>query len=230
MSIRNALIKLCACATGGALFGGGAVHIGAIPSSKPAHVTARVQPRSGAPRIRVTSATHGRAQQVVRRLRRVQTKRVTTVTYPPQAIQIATFGPPSGAVASTPVSAAPAARSERGGGYFGGGYFGGWSGGGGAGGSIVMVSANASASSTSSASASASASSSASSSSSVTTPPPEPGRPGEHPHPPGGHDDHGPPPTHVDVPAPPIYGLFGLASLGLVFGWGRRRPRAAKLS
>lgn len=216
MTIRDALIKLCACATGGALFGGGAMHIGTLPAPKKTHVTARAQPQSVAPRIRVASASKGRGQHVVRRIRRVHTKRVTTITYPPQAIQIAAFVPPAGPVASTPAVAATAERSghDRGSGYFGGGYFGGWSGGGG--GSIVMVSANASASSTASSTASASAT--ASSSSNVTTPPPpRPGGPGEHPP---------PPPDHVDVPAPPISWIFGLTSLGLVFGRDRRRARA----
>ena len=222
MSIRNALIKLCTCATGGALFGGGAVHIGDVTPKKPQRLWASTQAaRPAAPRLR-TASVDRRAQRVVKRIRRHHTKTVTTVTHAPQAIQIAGFMPPAAPVStsgSPPVSSEGSTQS-RGGGYFGGGYFGGWAGGG-AGGGVVLVSANAT----------ATANATSSSSSNVTLPPPHggggghdnppPGDHGGHRPPPGGGGGDGPPPGPIDVPAPPAVWLFGLAILGLF--WGQKR-------
>jgi len=38
MSVRMALAKLCACTCGGALIGGGAVHVSEGPQARPAYV------------------------------------------------------------------------------------------------------------------------------------------------------------------------------------------------
>ncbi len=229
MSIRNALVKLCACATGGALFGGGAVHVGDVTPKKATHLTAVASAQQVAPRVR-SAVTSGRSQKVVRRLRRVHTKTVTTVAYAPQAIQIAGFVPPAGPAAGSTSQQTQSGNAvqSRGGGYVGGGYFGGWGGGGG---SVVLVSANASA--TSSASSSSSSSSSSTSSSNVTPPPPggheDHHGPGRGPGGGGGDGGHPPPGGGVDVPAPPVFWLFGLSCFGLLWGNSLRR-RARKLS
>src|ERR1043165_2004873 len=67
MSVRMALAKLCACTCGGAIIGGGAVHVAENPPARPsvvAHSASHV--RSGA-YVRYASAQRRLVRRVVRR-------------------------------------------------------------------------------------------------------------------------------------------------------------------
>src|SRR3546814_17288723 len=59
MSVRMALAKLCACACGGAIIGGGAVHIAESP--RPAHLT------------KIKSIKHAPKEQAAERIRHTVT-------------------------------------------------------------------------------------------------------------------------------------------------------------
>src|SRR3546814_12727905 len=71
MSVRMALAKLCACACGGAIIGGGAVHIAESP--RPAHLT------------KIKSIKHAPKEQAAERIRRT----VTTTAFAPGPVTIA---------------------------------------------------------------------------------------------------------------------------------------------
>src|SRR3546814_11907140 len=76
MSVRMALAKLCACACGGAIIGGGAVHIAESP--RPAHLT------------KIKSIKHAPKEQAAERIRRT----VTTTACAPGLVTIATQAAP----------------------------------------------------------------------------------------------------------------------------------------
>src|SRR3546814_3696249 len=76
MSLRMALAKLCACACGGAIIGGGAVHIAESP--RPAHLT------------KIKSIKHAPKEQAAERIRRT----VTTTACAPGLVTIATQAAP----------------------------------------------------------------------------------------------------------------------------------------
>ena len=115
MSVRMALAKLTACAAGGAVIGGGAVHM--VESPKRPAVLKQTKPSR--------KIVHRRVAAVP--VRRVVTRRTVTTTPPPTVITVTTQDPP------VPVplpAAAPAFVS--GGGYVPaviGGWGGGWGGG-----------------------------------------------------------------------------------------------------
>src|SRR3954463_12917282 len=84
MSVRMALAKLCACTCGGAIIGGGAVHVTEHPPARPsvvAHSASHV--RSGGSYVRYASA--GRlVRRVVRRTAcAVPTQTVSRMIIPP---------------------------------------------------------------------------------------------------------------------------------------------------
>ncbi|MFM1982728.1 MAG: hypothetical protein RJB22_1447, partial [Pseudomonadota bacterium] len=158
MSVRMALAKLCACACGGAVLGGGAIHVadtkagGRYHSPYMAMAAKSVRPIARKPAPYVAK----RPRRVVKRIRRITT---TSVTCAPKMIEIATTTAPMAAPAfAPPAPPSGVQREDRGFSrpvYIGGGFGTGF---GGYGGGPVVVVASASSSSASSASASSSAS------------------------------------------------------------------------
>jgi len=90
MSVRMAMAKLCACTCGGAIIGGGAVHVRENPPERPAvvHSTKGQQVR--------TAATGQRrvVRRTVRRTACAAPATVTTRTYTQAAPAPIPYGPP----------------------------------------------------------------------------------------------------------------------------------------
>src|SRR4051812_17788560 len=125
MSVRMALAKLCACTCGGAIIGGGAMHVAENPPSRPA----LVRHAKGAP-VRYAKV------KPVKRVRRV-TRTACVVTRPASTVTTRTYAypaplpPPPEVVAvgggGTPViiGGSGGYGGGFGGGFFSGGFFGG---------------------------------------------------------------------------------------------------------
>ena len=131
MSVRMALAKLCACTCGGAIIGGGAVHVAERPHAVRIHRVARHI-------VRQTIAP-GRVRRVVTTTRATCPAAVVTVAS--QGTPVPVPQPQGFALGSSGV-VGPALIGGTGGfgggvGGFGGGFFGGTSGGGG--GSVVSA-------------------------------------------------------------------------------------------
>src|SRR3954471_13196282 len=128
MSVRMALAKLCACTAGGAILGGGAVHVAENPPQRPALV--HHSKVAAAPRVAVRTVK--RVRRVVRTACVVRQPGRTIVTrtfaYPP-----APMAPPppievvSGGGAPPPIIVGGSGGGFFGGGFFSGGFFGGGS-------------------------------------------------------------------------------------------------------
>ena len=69
MSVKMALAKLCVAACGGAVVGGGAMHVASQPDARPANV---YKTKKAAP-VRVARVHHKAAAKSVKRVRRVVT-------------------------------------------------------------------------------------------------------------------------------------------------------------
>src|SRR3954465_4235392 len=130
MSVRMALAKLCACAAGGAVIGGSAVHVAENPRPRPAVVQ----------HVRVPKyARHFPKAKTVYRTRRVAhatcvvarpARTVTTRTYAMQAPAPMPMPVPevSGGGGVPAVIVGGSGGGGFGGGFFSGGFFGGSSG------------------------------------------------------------------------------------------------------
>jgi hypothetical protein len=158
MSVRMALAKLCACACGGAIIGGGAMQATNI-GPRPAY--AHVQHHKAKKIVRKRMVRYASSRRVVKRIRRVTTT-TTQVACAPQAVTVASQGAPyplptpapydypresqvlSGG-GGVPVLVGGSGGYSGGGGFFGGGF----SGGGGGGGGQIVVSSTSSGGSTS---------------------------------------------------------------------------------
>lgn len=139
MSVRMALAKLCACACGGAIVGGGAVHVADSARARGAYthkVTKRIVRRAT-----TVAAGGARVGRVGARVRKVVTQ--TTTTTQPQIVYMTAQGDPvpvappysgsgGGGGGTTVIGGS---GGFGGGGFFAGGFFGG--GGSSGGGSIV---------------------------------------------------------------------------------------------
>ena len=83
MSVRMALAKLCACTCGGAIIGGGAVHVAENPPARPAIVKqAKAKARGPCPSRRATAARRP-AHRAARRLRGAAQTVTTRTIIPP---------------------------------------------------------------------------------------------------------------------------------------------------
>ena len=141
MSVRMALAKLCACTAGGAIVGGGAVHVSEAPAGGPAEVRV-TQPRVAARTIGNRPRVHRKTRQV-RPVRQTCAPTPTVVTVTNQIATPAPVIPPPpvpiiGELPSFGGGGAPAVIG--GGGFFGGGggFFGGFSGGSSGGGGFFV--------------------------------------------------------------------------------------------
>ena len=141
MSVRMALAKLCACTCGGALIGGGAVHVSEAPAAPYVKKLTKKNP------VRARVVRKGEPARKIKRTRRTVTKTVTACqptvvtiaqTPAPQPIPVPLppYVPPIHEGGSVPVVIG---GSGGYGGGFGGGFFGGFFGGS-SGGSIVISS------------------------------------------------------------------------------------------
>ena len=122
MSVRMALAKLCACTAGGAIVGGGAVHVSEAPAGGPAEVRV-TQPRVAARTIGNRPRVHRKTRQV-RPVRHTCAPSPTVVTVTNQIATPAPIIPPApvpiiGELPSFGGGGAPAVIG--GGGFFGGG-------------------------------------------------------------------------------------------------------------
>ena len=156
MSVRMALAKLSACAAGGALIGGGAVHVAETPS------TARPQYVKHATASKPSSGTHARRHlarrgeahgpRKVRRIRRTVTRTISC-EQPQQMAMVPMPAPMLPPLPQAPMSggggSAPVVIGGGPIGGFGGGFFGGFFGGGGGGGGSVVITSTTSGGSTS---------------------------------------------------------------------------------
>lgn len=126
MSVRMALAKLCACACGGALVGGGAVHVAENPTSY--GITKRIVPKKRVARQETPRPTK----------RLLRNPAVATAACPPPVVTVAgapepSVPPPVYVGSSGDVPIAPSGGSSGpvvvggtgGGGFYGGGFFGG---------------------------------------------------------------------------------------------------------
>ena len=75
MSVRMALAKLCACTCGGAVIGGGAMHVAENPPSRPALVR----------HAKAAPVRYAKAKKPVKRVRRV-VRTACVVTKPAQTV------------------------------------------------------------------------------------------------------------------------------------------------
>ena len=210
MSVRMALAKLCACTCGGAIIGGGAVHVAENPPQRASFVKqARMIKQAPRRYARVKAVKRHRRVRTACVVRTPGTTTTTrTITYPGGGMPMPLPPLPPMAGSSGGGVTVIGGSGGFGGGFFSGGFFGGSSGnaiftastststgGSSTGGSSTSTSGG----STSTSGGSTSTSSGGSSTSSST----------------GGHD----------VPAPPMLVLFGLAAAALV---GRRKLAMAK--
>ncbi len=141
MSVRMALAKLCACACGGAVIGGGAMHVSQGPAR--AHYSAPHKVKKKVVRKRVAYKPQRR---VVKRIRRTVTT-TTQTSCAPATVTVASRGigapipfPEGGPILSGGGGGGGPVVIGGSGGFGGGGFFGGFfgGGGGGGGGSIVV--------------------------------------------------------------------------------------------
>ena len=155
MSVRMALVKLAAFAAGGAVLGGGAVHVAEAPAAQTTYVkhakrvvTAPVRHHASRKAPRLATA----APRKTRKIRRVVT-RSYSCAQPQQQMAMVPMLPqlpqqpmPEGGSGGQTVIV-----GGSGGGGFGGGFFGGFFGGssGGGGGSVVISSTSTGSTSTS---------------------------------------------------------------------------------
>ena len=136
MSVRMALAKLAACAAGGAVLGGGAVHVSEAPSAAEMH---HVKPI----KVKQVKARHyAKVVRPVQRMRRVVKTTVTKTCQAPQqqmAMMPVPYMPPAPPqqMGGGGGGAVPVVIGGGGIGGFGGGFFGGFFGGGGAGAGAV---------------------------------------------------------------------------------------------
>src|SRR3954468_3453306 len=90
MSVRMALAKLCACTCGGAIIGGGAVHVAENPPARPSVVAhSESHAARGGSYVRYASAQRRLVRRVIRRTAcAARTQTVTRTIIPP------VFAPP----------------------------------------------------------------------------------------------------------------------------------------
>jgi len=126
MSVRMALAKLCACTCGGALIGGGAVHVSEAPAAPYVKKMSKKLP------IRSRVVKKGEPARKIKRTRRTVTKTVTACqpavvtiaqTPAPQAIPLPPYIPPAPPISSSGGSIPVVIGGS--GGYGGAGWFGG---------------------------------------------------------------------------------------------------------
>ena len=134
MSVRMALAKLCACTCGGAILGGGAVHVAENPPQRPHFVKyAKAKPRTVAhrPKARALSRVRKVARTACVVSQPGTTTTTRTITYPGgmAAIPLPPVPPVgfggSGGGGVTVVGGSGGFGSGFGGGFFSGGFFGG---------------------------------------------------------------------------------------------------------
>src|SRR6185369_15279548 len=160
MSIRMAMAKLAAAAVGGAMLGGGAVHVSEAPSTGEIHHVKPIKVKQAkAPRVHHARRVAPRQPTRARRIVRTVTTKSCEAAAPQQ-------------LAMVPMPYLPAPQMPSGGGStpvvigggglggFGGGFFGGFFGGGGSGGGNVVISSTTTGSTSSSSSGGSSSTSS----------------------------------------------------------------------
>ncbi|MFM5913924.1 MAG: PEP-CTERM sorting domain-containing protein, partial [Chakrabartia godavariana] len=146
MSVRMALTKLCACACGGAVIGGGAMHATQAQPMRSAY--SAPAPKVKKPMRQRLAMAPKKGGRVVKRIKRVTTT-TSSMSCAPQTIRLASAGAEpmrsrlseaqpvmNGGGGSVPVVIGGGPIGGFGGGFIGGGFFGGGSGGG----SIVVSS------------------------------------------------------------------------------------------
>jgi hypothetical protein len=173
MSVRMALAKLMAFAAGGAVIGGGAVHVAEAPAKNVEYV-------KRAKRVAVAPVKRVKAKRIVaadpvkqRKIRRVVTRSTTCAAPEPQQMAMVPYMPP---LPPQPMPESSGGGQNviiggSGGMGFGGGFFGGFFGGsgGGGGGSVVVTSTTTGSTSSSSSGGSTSGGSTSTSGGSTST-------------------------------------------------------------
>ena len=91
MSVRMALAKLCACACGGAMIGGGAIHATQSKAGSAGYQYSKAQYSKAKPVkkiVRKRIAYAAPKKRVVKRIRRTVTTTTTTLSCPPGSVQV----------------------------------------------------------------------------------------------------------------------------------------------